>query len=396
MKYQYKAIDSEGNFLQGEVEATSELDALQSLHEKGFHPVEIKPASRWRFIWKKKQNLSDLLLFTKQLAQLLSAGLAIDRALKVLQKIFSHAGKTELVAIIESISRDLAAGNSFADALAHHPFFPSYYVSLVKAGLAAGALPQVLQELATYLEEQQHFRQELLSALLYPAFLLAFGLFAIQTILIYVLPRFGRIFKDLGVDPPFITRILLKIGLFWRDWGPAFLLIMLIGGIILRFRLSDPEGRIKLENFLLRLPTVGRYLLLVDLARLSRALAVLLRGGVPIENALEMSQEVVNLDLLKKILKQANEGLQRGEKLSSSFRQLPEKVAFVYDLIAVGEETGDLAQAFAEIAILAEEDVRIATKRFLTLIEPLAILFFGLVLGGMIISILLAIFSLRV
>ena len=396
MKFKYEALDSEGRLTQGVFEAAGEAEALELLRQKGLWPVSLKPATFWRVNLRRGARTADLILFSTQFLRLLEAGLAVDRALKVLKRIFENAGKAEIAQFIELILRDVSSGLELAEALGKHRFFPDYYVNLIRAGQAAGALPRILRELVSYLEERERFRQELLSALLYPAFLLVFGLFAVQTILVYVLPRFGRLFKDLGVTPPFFTRFLIQAGLFWQDFGPYVLLGLVLVFFFLKRRFSGPQGRKALEAYLLRLPLLGRYLLLADLARVCRGLGVMLRGGVPVERALEMAAEVAGLELLRKLFLKANEQVRHGQPLSNVLQELPEEAAFVYDLVAVGEETGDLARAFEDAALLAEEEVRRTTKRFLTVLEPAAILFFGLVLGSMIISILLAIFSLQV
>ena len=396
MKFKYEALDKEHHLRRGEIEAQDELSAYELLREKGLFPVEVKPASRFSLKLKNKEGLSELILFTSQLARLLRAGLSLDRALRLLQRIFQSAGKSNLSILLETLAQDLASGVDFAQALSKHKFFPSYYVSLVKAGQAAGALPEVLEELAAYLNHRKRFQQELLSALLYPAFLLLFGLFAIQTVLVYVLPRFGRIFEDLGVEPPLFTRLLLQIGLFWREWGPLFILIFLAVIIWLRFQFSGPEGRARLEKFLLRTPWLGRYILLADLVRVLRGLQVMLKGGVAVEKALAMGADIAGLRFTRELFLKAAEDIKRGQPLSQAFKNLPQGVSFIYDLLAVGEETGDLAQSFRDAADIGEEEIQNTTKRFLTILEPATILFFGIILGAMIISILLAIFNLRI
>lgn len=394
MKFKYQAIDATGKLREGVLEAPSLEAAQENLRTKGLWPLELKGASRFSFRLRRGRDYGKLILFTVQLARLLKAGLPLNKALYVLKRLLISSGKEEIASIIETLSKDLEAGEDFATALSKHTFFPAYYVNLVRAGQSAGALPTILDNLAEYLQKQQLFRQELLSALLYPCFLLIFGLLAIQTVLVYVLPRFGRIFDDLGVNPPAFTKFLIEVGLFWRDWGPLFLLLFLGLGVAIRVRLKTSSGRQRLEQFLLRLPFLGRNLLLADLARVFRGLAVMLAGGVPIEKALSLAAEIPSLNLLRDLLKQALEEVKKGQPLSHSFRKLP--LPFVADLLAVGEETGELAEAFADIASLAEEEVQNASKRFLTVLEPAAILFFGLILGTIIISIMLAIFDLRI
>ncbi len=396
MKFKYEALDREKRLCSGVIEASQEEEALELLHQKDLLPISLRPLSRWRLSLRRTQNTEELALFTSQFLRLLEAGLPVDKALEILRRIFVNTGKTNIAHILENITRDLAAGSDLAEAFSKYDFFPPYYVNLIRAGQAAGALVQTLKELNVYLENYLRFRQELISALLYPSFLLIFGIFAIQTVLVYVLPRFGQIFDDLGVEPPLLTKILLKVGFFWKAYGPFFLLGMVILFFYLKRMFSRPEGRKKLEEFMLSLPVLNRYLFLVDFARAFRGLAVMLKGGVPIEQALSITKEIASLYFCRELFSQATEKIRRGQPLSFIFRNLPRGIAFIYDLIAVGEETGNLARSFSDIASLAEEEIQRITKRFLTILEPVTILFFGLILGTMIVSILLAIFSLQV
>ena len=397
-RYRYLATTVEGDLQQGEMEALSAQEVAERLREKALFPVEIKEARR-AFNLKnllRRSRDEELLLFTRQLERLLEAGLPLDRALKMLSKIFSNTGKAELARLCQLLSEELSRGKSLAEALQAEPFFPDFYVQLVEAGELSGALEKVLADLARYLEEKRRFREELVSALLYPSFLLFFGFFAVQTVLVYVLPRFSLIFQEMDVSPPALTRFLLALGLFWRDWGPIFLLLLLALFFYLRFKYASPENRPLLEKRLLRLPLLGRVMLMAELARVFRSLAVMLRGGVSIEQALKMASGIPGLKVLQKEMASLAEEIKHGQRLSSLLAKFPGRVEFLLELVAIGEETGDLASSFEEIASLCEEEVRTTTSRFLKLLEPVTILFFGLLLGIIIISLLLAIFDLNI
>ena len=397
MKYRYLAATPKGELKEGEIEAFSPQEAAEKLREKALVPIEIKELrlSFWKRLRLRRHSSEELLLFTEQLHRLLKAGLPLDKAFQLLAKIFATAGKEELERMALNVQQELAQGRRLSEALAQERMFPTFYVSLIEAGEVSGALEEILADLARYLKEQETFRQELLSALLYPSFLLIFGLLAVQTVLVYVLPRFALIFEEMGVKPPWFTNLLIHLGLFWKQWGWVFLLLLLLAFFYLRFRLTTPEYRPRLEKRLLALPFLGRVLLLADLARIFRGLAVMMRGGVPIETALRMAANVGYLTILRDFFTRLGEEIRHGHRLSSLILHLPVRVDFILDLIAIGEETGNLASSFRDIAELCEEEVRVSTKRFLTLLEPATILFFGLLLGTIIVSILVAIFDLR-
>ena len=396
MRFKYLAASPSGSLQQGEMEALSVQEVAEKLREKALVPIEIKEARRpWLRLKWQRNRVEDLLLFTEQLHRLLKAGVPLDRALKILAKIFATAGKQDLEHLTNNIKQELEHGKKLSEALANEELFPEFYVSLVRAGEASGALENVLKDLAQYLRDKQQFQQDLLSALLYPSFLLVFGLLAVQTVLVYVLPRFSVIFEEMGVKPPAFTRFLIAFGLFWREWGWVFLVLLAAGFFYVRYVLLAPERRPQLERRLLGLPFVGRMWLLAELARVFRGLSVMLQGGVAIEQALKLAASIPGLVLLRDFFAHLAEEIKQGRALSQLLQDLPLKADFVFDLVAIGEETGDLAASFGEIASLCEEEVRLGTKRFLTILEPATILFFGLLLGTIIVSILVAIFDLR-
>ncbi len=384
----------EGTIRQGEIEALGLAEAVEHLRTEGLVPIEVTPVRKGIYfrLWSTDKR-EDILLFTEQLARLIEAGLPIDRALDILIRVFKATGKTFLWEVAENIRRQLARGQSLSEALSATGIFPEFYVSLVHAGEISGALDVILKDLVRYMKQEHSFRQEFQSALLYPTFLLVFGLIAVQTVLVYILPRFGSIFDELGVTPPLITRVLLSIGGFWRAYGWIFLLLLLGGFFVLKWFVRRPRGRVVTENFLLRLPFLGRFLFLADMAQTFRSLAVMIKGGVSIPQAMILVASVPRFRVFGDFLSQTAQRLKEGARLSWLFQSFPGKFDFVVNFLTLGEETGDMAQAFADLAYLCEQEVKVMAKRFLTLIEPATILFFGLLLGGMIISILMAIFD---
>ncbi len=396
MRYRYVAVNAEGNLRRGEIEALDLPEALESLRNEGLVPLEVSPLQRsWRFrLWAPNRQ-GDILVFTEQLERLLRAGVPLDRALNILTRVFQATGKGFLQEVAEELQRKLERGHPFSQALAESGVFPEFYVNLVRAGEISGTLAEVLRDVVRYLREEEDFRKELQSALLYPAFLLIFGLVAVQTVLVYILPRFGVIFDELGVEPPLVTRVLLAVGSFWRAYGWILLLFILMAFFLGRWWLKRPQGRRTFEVLLLKWPFLGRVLFLADMAKTFRALAVMVRGGVSIPRAVALASGVPGFSLLRDFLTHVAERLKEGGRLARLFQEFPGDFAFVVNFVTLGEETGDMAQAFSDMAYLCEEEVKMATRRFLTLIEPATILFFGLLLGSMIVSILMAIFDIR-
>ncbi len=396
MRFRYAAFTNEGLVKQGELEAADINEALERLRADGLLPVKVTPAQRrWKFKLFERAKYQELLLFTEQLERLLESGLPLDKTLNILIKVFQATGKPLLLNMTQEIKKKIEKGESFSSALKDTKFFPDFYVSLVEAGEISGALAPILKDLARYLKEEHSFKQELQSALLYPSFLVVFGLLAVQTVLVYILPRFSTIFDQLGVSPPLITQILLAIGSFWKAYGWVFLLLMLLGLIGFRLSLKNPENRKRAEVFLLKVPYLGRFLFLADMARIFHGLSVMVRGGVSLPKAMALTANIPRFYVLRDFFGQAAQEIREGAKLSHVFQSFPGSFDFVINFVSLGEETGDLAQAFSDMAYLCEEEVKVASKRFITVLEPCTILFFGLLLGGMIISILMAIFDVR-
>lgn len=394
MRFRYEALDNTGRLRQGELIAPNETEALNVLREKGLFPISIAPRKKWLLLSLTKGKEKDLLFFTEQLRRLLRSGIPLDKSLEILQKTLAH--DQNLSAFVLEVAESIKGGTTFSEALKDHPWIPSYYVALIKAGEEAGALEETLSSLSRYLQDKEKFKQDLLSALLYPTFLVIFGLLAIQTVLVYILPKFTKIFQDLGVNPPIITKILLKVGIFWKNWGPFFLILALgalIGG---RFWIKTPTGRKRLEQWFLKVPFIGSVWLKAELARIFRGLNIMVQGGVSIERALSLAQEIPKSLLLRETLKQAAQGIREGQKLSQLLGSVPFFEGFILELISIGEETGDLARSFQDVSQICEEEVRLKTKRLLTILEPVTILGVGFILGLMIISILLAIFSIQI
>jgi len=392
MEFVYVAL-REGSREKGRIEAADRTEALQILRERGLTPIELVPAKKWGS-FRRGLSDEDLLLFTEHLRRLLEGGLPIDRALEFLEKLFSTTGKRALSTLTGRLRERLRRGKSLSEALGEEKV-PSFYIHLIKTGELAGNLPEILSSLERYLQERRRFRSELISASIYPTFLLIFGLFAVQTVLVYVLPRFAYIFEEFGTKPPFLTWVLLKAGLFWKAWGP-YCLIGLGAVLLAALRmLRHPDRRKRMEDLFLKIPLIGRLLLVADLARIFRATGVMLGGGLPLYKTFLQAAEISVLEELKRALREAAEDMRRGAPLHAALAGLPPEASFVLDFLSIGEESGTLVKSCEQIAELCEEQFSGTVQRLFKLLEPLTILVFGLFVGAVMISMLLAIFEIQ-
>ena len=400
-RFFYKALKRSGEEEEGVIEAASVEAAVQWVKGQGLIPVEVEPASKKRSIpfWetlkdkRRKTSPQQILLFTKQLTSLLRGGLAMDRALKVLSDSMEDLTLRNLC---DQILQDIEKGASLSESLERRGGFSSMYVTLVRAGESSGTLEEVLQHLSSYLEEELKAKKEILSALIYPSLLLGAGLISAYLLLVLVIPRFSVIFEDLGQAIPLPTRIMLSISLVVRKAWWAFPL-GIVGFIALfKYSLTRAEWRERWERLLLyRMPMVSIFVRKREISRFSRAMAILLRGGVPLSRALELVIGISPFEDVRRELHRITKEIKKGRNLSTLTRESHFFLPFCTHMVSVGEETGSLDEAFSNVATTYEEDIRESTTRFLNFLEPVIILFMGLLIGSMVISMLMAIFSIN-
>jgi|SRR5271168_638399 len=397
--FAYQAISGDGASVNGSLEAVDRLAAATELQQRGLVPVKVGAADglaarRWRLDFRGRQGMAGhRLVFARTLSFLLTAGVPLDRSLTV------SAQLTESVTIrkaLEEVLQGIKGGKSLSAALEAYPkLFPSFYVSLIRAGEASGNLGGVFTQLADYQESVNELRSHLVSAMIYPSLLFVVGGASVFFLLELVVPKFAAVFEQAGAALPLPTQILLFIseGLQKTWW----LWLLAIPAIILgaqRYLATGP-GRRRFDHFILAVPQLGPVIERVQVSRFTRSLGTLLQGGVPMVRALEIARQVVgNLKL-----GEAVDHVQRGVKQGMGVvRPLEETGAFPplsIHLIGVGEETGRLDAMLLQVANVYERETRTAIKNLVALFEPLMILAMGLIVGAIVISILLAIYSIN-
>lgn len=400
--FQYRAADQAGKIIEGVMEAEVEQSVVSRLHEMGCVPLRINvPRAgaattqqvRLPLFTRRKVSQPQLLQFTQELATLLAAGLPLDRSLVILGSLVEGE---EFTKIMRTLVEAVRAGKSLAAAMTEHPdVFPKIYVNMIRAGEAGGILEAVLRYLTEYMERSLALKEDLKSALIYPLILGGAAGVSLIVLFIYVIPRFALIFKDVGQALPLITKIVIDFSEFLTQYGWVLLLVLLGGISAGLFYLRSPEGRTEWDRFCLRVWLLGELVKKFETARFARTLSALLRGGVPLLEALGTVQGVVGNRLLTHAIGQVQVRVREGKGMA---RPLGESGLFpplALNMIAVGEETGKLDTMLNEVAEHYDQEVKRTTKRLTSILEPALILGMGLVIGVVVISMLLAIFSMN-
>jgi general secretion pathway protein F len=388
--FSYRATTLEGAVQDGAIEAADQRSAVERLKLSGMIPLRVSaPQEGFRKRFALRASRGDLLHFTTELAALLGAGLPLDRSLNILSSISENQATQE---IVRSILKSIREGSSFSEALQKHPgMFSKLYINMIRAGEAAGVLDEVLDRLNDFLESAKELREQVVSALIYPVILMATGGISIIILLTYVLPKFSVIFQELGSALPLPTQVLLTVSQGLKTYWWIALGVLVLLGFLFRTYTKSEEGKVRWDALKLRL--VGQVITKLETARFCRTLGTLLRSGVPLLQALKNSTDVISNQViasaLDKVFKEVKEG--KGIALPLSGAQVLPPLAL--SMIKVGEETGQLDTMLMKVATTYEKSLRLAVKRFIGFLEPAMILGMGLIIGFIVLSMLLAIFS---
>ncbi len=338
-------------------------------------------------------SFQDLTIMTRQLASLVGGGLTLMQSIEAL---IEHTENETLVTALQQIREELRSGGTFAEALEKHPrLFSPLYVSIVRAGEASGELPRVLNWLADYMEREQNRRTQIRSALAYPILLTIVMIAALTFLLVFLVPRYAALFAEMGQALPLPTQILLAVSGFIVKWWWA--IVLSVAALIYAYRIArrTPRGKLVTDAWKLRLPLFGKLHLKAAIGRLARALSVLLMGGVPVLEALEVARDVVGNEVLAHALDEVRQRVREGERVADHLRRSGVFPPLFTRLVAVGEEAGNLPQSLTTVADTLDLEVDSSLKALISLLEPALILMLGLVVGFVIISLLMAVFQLN-
>ncbi|OGQ50538.1 MAG: hypothetical protein A3I10_02430, partial [Deltaproteobacteria bacterium RIFCSPLOWO2_02_FULL_57_26] len=396
----YRATDPSGKLVEGIMEAQGEHGVVARLHEMGLIPLRITAPGEvsgkslsFSLFFRGRITEQELLHFTQELSTLLGAGLPLDRSLSVMSNLVQSE---EFRKTIRLVLEGVRAGKSLAASMAEHPdIFPKLYVNMIRAGETGGILDAVLRHLVEYLERSINLREDLKSALTYPVLLATVAGLSLTVLFVYVIPKFSLIFKDINQALPWMTLLLINFSYALSRYGWLALLLIVIGAVAGAFYIRSPEGRLRWDRGRLRLWVLGDLLCKLEVARFTTTLAALLKGGVPLLEALGTVQGVVANRVLAQAIAQVQKRVREGKGMVGPLTESGVFPDLALHMIAVGEETGRLETMLVTVAEHYDQEVKRATKRLMSLLEPALILGMGLVVGVVVISMLMAIFSIN-
>ena len=382
------------------MEAQGEHGVVARLHEMGLIPLRITAPGEvsgkslsFSLFFRGRITEQELLHFTQELSTLLGAGLPLDRSLSVMSNLVQSE---EFRKTIRLVLEGVRAGKSLAASMAEHPdIFPKLYVNMIRAGETGGILEAVLRHLVEYLERSINLREDLKSALTYPVLLAMVAGLSLTVLFVYVIPKFSLIFKDINQALPWMTLLLINFSYALSRYGWLALLLIVIGAVAGAFYIRSPEGRLRWDRGRLRLWVLGDLLCKLEVARFTTTLAALLKGGVPLLEALGTVQGVVANRVLAQAIAQVQKRVREGKGMVGPLTESGVFPDLALHMIAVGEETGRLETMLVTVAEHYDQEVKRATKRLMSLLEPALILGMGLVVGVVVISMLMAIFSIN-
>ena len=397
-EYIYKATTVSGEIVEGSMEGHDEKAVVRNLQQMGYIPVRLSPARETaggsRFsLFPQRVGMKNLLIFTQELSTLISAGLPIDRSLDILATLTENERLRETT---KDVLKRIEGGSSFAEALSGHPrIFSKLYVNMVKAGESGGFLEAILSRLAKYLQSVKEIREYLISVMIYPLILTIVSGISVAILVTFVIPRFARIFSDMGQAIPLPTQIMLTISHLVRSYWWVGLGIIALIYFGLKIYTQHEERKVKWDRFKLKWIAIGDLIKKVEVARFSRTLGTLLQSGVSILPALNLTKDISQNRVISRSIAYIHDRLREGKAISRSLEETEVFPPLAVHMIGVGEETGRLDEMLIKVAETYEENVQNAIKRFVSLLEPLIILIMGTVVGFIVISMLLAIFSIN-
>jgi general secretion pathway protein F len=393
--FAYRVVTSAGRTLRGVEEAASASALEGAPAARGLYPIEMAVAAGRRTARRRfRSRRADAADSIRYLATLVGANFPLDRALGTVARVTARADVAEALGTVRERVR---SGAALAEALGEQPgIFPRLAVGMTRAGERGGHLAEALGRLADHLEREEGLRAQLLSAMLYPLVMLLVGGAAVAVLVLYVLPRFVTLLDDAGVALPRSTALLLKTGAFLGEWWPVLLLAGIAAGLLTVVAYRSPTGRTLTDNVLLRLPIIGPLRQRLAAARLGRSLATLLESGLPILPALDVAADSLTSTAAAGEVLEAREEVRAGVPLATA---LGRGHAFPYvfmQMVQLGEEGGRLPEMLERAANAAEQDLQRGLERLMRLVEPALIVAFGVVAGFVALSLLQAIYGVRV
>jgi type IV pilus assembly protein PilC len=390
--FRYVAKEKTGKTVTGTIDMTTEAEAVKDLHKREWVVISIKlEKKKLRISGGKNIKLDDIVIFSRQLATLIDAGIPLVQALGILSEQIEHK---HFQIIVAQIKQDIEAGMSMPDALSKHPqVFSELFINMVRAGEASGMLNDILERLATYLEKTASLIRKIQSGLIYPTVVVIMATIITAILLLKVVPTFKGIFEMLGGQLPLPTMILILISDVLRKYVLILIVVLVALTILFKRYISTEKGRYKFDKKKLEVPILGVLFRKVAIAKFSRTFSTLVKSGVPILNTLDIVGRTSGNKVIEESIRNCRQAIRDGEPIAQPLANSGVFPPMVTRMISIGEKTGQLEHMLSKIADFYDEQVDTAVAGLVSLIEPMVIAFLGVVIGGIVIALFLPIFK---
>ncbi len=364
------------------------------LRKEQISPIQIreKTAPSFSFSFKKKVSQTEVAIFTRQFSVMLDAGLPLIQGLDAIGQ--QHSNPT-FKQVLEQIRMDVESGATLSAAMSRHPkVFDSLYTNMIAAGETGGILDTILQRLSTFIEKIVKLKRALRSAMIYPATILTVAIGVVALILWKVIPVFATLFEGFNVELPLLTRIVITLSRIMEHYAIFFIVFIILGIIALRSYYKTAKGRLVVDGFMLKIPVLGQVLRKIAVARFTRTLATLMTSGVPILEGLNITAKTSGNAILEEVIYDLRQKIEGGGTMADPMRTSGFFPSMVTQMVSVGESTGEMDTMLVKVADYYEEEVDVVVANLLTLLEPIMMVFLGVVVGGIVIAMYMPLFKL--
>ena len=410
--YTYEAMNSSGQEVKDEIDATTSDEAIAKIRNKGFFPTKIKEKALKKSAKKKKDDQAvsgptrkmpisiggvprkQLVAFTRQLSTLQDAGLPILRSLQILEQ---QQKPGLLKAIIGGVGDEVEGGGTLSDAMSKYPkAFDKLYVNMINAGEAGGVLDLILSRLADFMEKAAKLKKKVIGAMIYPIVVISIAVGIVSMIMIFVIPKFEEIFKDFGTKLPTVTVVLLNISRwFANQYGWAYVLAFpFVFVSLIKLAKMSEGGKYAVDAIKLKIPILGGILGKTAIARFTRTLGTLISAGVPILDALNITKETCGNEVYSRALAKVHDAIREGESMADPLRATKVCDAIVVNMVDVGEETGDLDKMLIKVADNYDSDVDVLVGSLISILEPVMVVVLGVIVGFIVIALFMPMITL--
>ncbi len=391
---------AQGKVLKGEIEATNIQAVFARLRNQRIQPIPSQVREKGKGLSREinipglgpKVTTYDVMLFTRQFSTMIDAGLPIVQSLDILAE---QTENKPLKKTISDVRRDVSGGTTLADALEKHPkAFDDLYVNMVRAGEAGGVLNTILNRIAMFIEKADKLKKKVKGAMIYPSTIITVAIGVVAILLIFVIPVFAELYGSMGRALPIPTQITINVSNFFRANFLYLIVAIILAVVAIRMYYKTPQGRLAIDGFLLKTPVIGDLLRKVAVARFSQKLSLLLASGVPILDGLAITAKTAGNKVIEMAIMNARVSISEGKTVAEPLEKSGVFPPMVCQMVSVGENTGALDNMLKRVGDFYEDEVDNSVNNITALMEPMIMIFLGIVLGGLVISMYLPIFQL--